>query len=182
MLEMFDMLMEPTKKFVMGGIDAFRKSKEHQNLMIAVQDRIRREVRFNSAILQEFKKHDKNTNAPKYDKELRSALLKSLRTEAFDDMNQGMLPLALFFEGEIDKDVIFPNWAKQERYLDWLRNVVTQYDLLERIYHRIRLVKTFAECGEIQGEMDYIHFMLIGLEKSIANTSITHTAKSPPET
>ncbi len=95
---MLDMLLEPTKTFVKGGIDAFRKSNEHNNLLIAVQDRILREVRFNSALLQELKKVDKNTNTPKYDDVIRLALVKSWRTEAFDEVNSGVLPLTLFFE------------------------------------------------------------------------------------
>jgi hypothetical protein len=177
MFEMLEMLMEPTKKFIAGGIDAFRKSKEHQNLLIAVQDQIRREVRFNSALLQELKR-----STHKDDMEVRIALIKSLRTEAFDNINQGMLPLGLFFEAELVKEDIFPNWGKQDTYLGWLKYVITQYDLLERVYHRIRLAKTFADCGKTQGDMDYIHFMLIGFEKSIANTNITNPSKSTPET
>jgi len=53
-----------------------------------------------------------------------------------------------------------------------VEDTLTEYDLLERIYHRIGLAKTFAECGQIQGNMDYIYFMLIGFEKSIIGTTI----------
>jgi len=37
---MLDLLLEPTAMFVKGGLKAFRQSKEHHNLLIAVQDRI----------------------------------------------------------------------------------------------------------------------------------------------
>ncbi|MDM8557450.1 hypothetical protein [Candidatus Parabeggiatoa sp. HSG14] len=173
---MLDLLLEPTKMFVKGGIDVFRRSKEHKNLLIVVQDRVRREVRFNSALLQEFNKCDKNKNTFKHDEQLRVALVKSLQTEAFDEVNKGVLPLALFFETELLKDEIWPksatNWPEKEKYLGWLKNVNTQYDLLERVYHRIKLTKTFAECGKIQGNINYVYFMLIGFEKSIANTAV----------
>jgi len=169
---MLDLLLEPTRVFVKGGIDVFRKSKEHQNLLIAVQDRIRREIRFNSALLQELGKYDRSKNAFKHDNDLRLALVRSLRTEAFEEVNKGVLPLKLFFESQLSEDIWPKKWQDRDKYLGWLKNVITQYDLLERIYHRIGLAKTFAECGQIQGNMDYIYFMLIGFEKSIIGTNI----------
>jgi len=168
---MLDLLLEPTAMFVKSGLKAFRQSKEHHNLLIAVQDRIRREVKFNTAILQEFMKYSGNNDPA--EENLCLALLKSLQTEAFDEINKGVLPLSIFFEQKsLESD--FPNWPKKEttQYFKWMENIITQYDLLERIYHRIKLTKTFAECNRLQGNMKYIQFMLIGLQKSMVNTDL----------
>lgn len=168
---MLDLLLEPAKMFVEKGIDAYRKTKEHRNLRIAVQDRLRREVRFNVALLNEFST-EKN-GAAKHEEAVRKGLIKSLRTNAFDDADCGIVPLALFFEDEL-KDDIWPSLAfpAKDKYGKWLGAVNTQYDLLERIYHRIRIAKTFAECGKVQGDMDYIRYMLIAFEKSIAASKV----------
>ncbi|MDM8565028.1 hypothetical protein QUF74_05190 [Candidatus Halobeggiatoa sp. HSG11] len=167
---MLDLLLEPTALFVKGGIDAFRTSKEHHNLLIAVQDRIRREVKFNTAILQEFMKYSNDSSKDEY---LCLTLLKALQTEAFDEINRGVLPLSIFFEKKSLKSD-FPNWQKKEteQFFKWMENIESQYDLLERVYHRIKLAQTFAEGNRLQGNMRYIQFMLIGLQKSIANTEL----------
>ncbi|MCK5877324.1 MAG: hypothetical protein KAG43_06800 [Candidatus Marithrix sp.] len=165
---MLDLLLEPTALFVKGGIKAFRKSKEHHNLLIAVQDRIRREVKFNSALLQEFMKFASGSSKDDY---LCITLLKALETEAFDDINRGVLPLSIFFEKKSLKSD-FPNWQETEQYFKWMKSIETQYDLLERVYHRIKLAQTFAKAERLQGNMRYIQYMLIGLQKSIANTDL----------
>ncbi|HHB92544.1 MAG TPA: hypothetical protein ENK59_04945 [Thioploca sp.] len=171
---MLDLLLEPTAMFVKGGIKAFRKSQEHHNLLIAVQDRIRREVKFNTALLQEFTKY-KNSDSP--EEYLCLTLIKALETEAFDEINKGVLPLSMFFEQKSLKSD-FPKWPEKEKYFKWMENIITQYDLLERIYHRIKLIKTFAEGNRVQGNVRYIQFMLIGLQKSIANTDIQSTSNN----
>ncbi|MBE9561574.1 MAG: hypothetical protein IMF12_01745 [Proteobacteria bacterium] len=167
---MLDLLLEPTAIFIKSGISAFRKSKEHHNLLIAVQDRIRREVKFNAAILQEFMKYSNDSSKDEY---LCLTLLKGLQTEAFDEINKGILPLSIFFEKKSLKSD-FPNWQKKdtEQYFKWMDSIETQYDLLERVYHRIKLAQTFAKGNRLQGNMRYIQFMLIGFQKSISNTEL----------
>jgi len=101
---MFDLLLEPAKLFVEKGLDAYRKTQEHKNLRIAIQDRIRREVRFNVALLSEHINETKDGQA-KHENKIRAGLIKSLRTTAFDDADSGVVPLTLFFEDKIDDDV-----------------------------------------------------------------------------
>lgn len=169
---MFDVLLEPAKIFVEKGLDAYRKTQEHKNLRIAMQDRIRREVRFNVALLNEYINQKKDGEA-KHEKEIREGLIKSLRTTAFDDADAGVVPLTLFFEDKIGDDV-WPQkgFDSKDKYKGYLKSVQTQYDLLERIYYRIRIAKTFADCGKIYGDMDYVRFMLVAFEKAIAASRV----------
>lgn len=166
---MIELLIEPAKTFVSGGIEAFRKSKEHQNLIVAVQDRIRREIRFNLAIFDEISEPEKHAE------DLKLGLLRSVIISGFDDIDAGLLPLNLFFEEEIQPE-IWPRsgFTGQEylRFRGWLKGVRSQYDLLERVYHRMRIIRTFAECGKVYGSPVYIRFMLIAFEKSIAGSCI----------
>lgn len=169
---MLDLLIEPAKIFFEKGIDAYRKTQEHKNLRVAVQDRIRREVRFNVALLNEFVT-EKNGTA-KHEDAIRGGLIKSLRTMAFDDADSGIVPMTLFFDEELMTDV----WpvrgfeAAQEKYKGWVKSLETQYDLLERTYHRIRIARTFAECGKVHGDIDYIRFLLIACEKSLVASKV----------
>lgn len=171
---MLDLLLKPAKAFVETGIEAFRKSKEHKNLLIAVQDRIRREVRFNITLLNEFLTVKADGTA-KHDHTVREALIRSLRSDGFDQIDSGMVPLKLFFEDELT-GAIWPKAgfkpADLKLFMTWVGKDKSQYDLLERIYHRIRLTKTFAECGKVQGSMEYLRFMLIAFEISIANSEV----------
>lgn len=169
---MLDLLLEPAKIFVEKGLDFYKKTQEHKNLRVAVQDRIRREVRFNIALLTEF--ITEKNGVAKHEETIRGGLIKSLRTSAFDDADSGILPLPLFFEDELANE-IWPSKGfdiNKEKYKEWLKAVKTQYDLLERVYHRIRIAKTFAECGKIHGDLDYVRFMLIAFEKSIAASKV----------
>lgn len=135
---MWDLLVEPAKTFIKGGLDAFRKSDEIKNLTIAIQDRVRREARFNAAVLDEIGKED--NGQPKNSEDVRVALVGSLKTSAFDDINNGPIPISLFFSLKLDRDK-WPNWKNKEQYLKYTVSDVTQVDLLERIYHRISLGK-----------------------------------------
>lgn len=169
---MWDILIEPAKTFIKGGLDAFRKSDEIKNLTLAIQDRIRREVRFNAAILDEINKGD-NDGQPKNPDNVRLALVGSLKTNAFDDINNGLIPIALFFALELDKDK-WPKWKNKDQYLGYTKSDKAQVDLLERIYHRISLAKTFAGCEKLQGNLDYIRFMLAALDVSLKGIPKAH--------
>lgn len=169
---MLDLLLEPAKLFIEKGLDAYRKTKEHQNLRLAIQDRIRREIRYNQALLTEIVSQPNNEH--KHEEQIRLGLIRALRTDAFDDADSGIVPLGLFFEQTLP-DSIWPTKgfeAKKAKYLEWLTRVQTQYALLERAYHRIRIARAFAECGKIHGELSYIRFMLIGLEQSMTESEI----------
>jgi hypothetical protein len=167
---MWDLLIEPAKTFIKGGLDAFRKSDEIKNLTIAIQDRARREARFNAAVLDEIAKEDGN-GQPKNPEDVRVALVGSLKTGAFDDINNGPIPISLFFSLPLERDK-WPHWKNKDMYLSYTSADVTQVDLLERVYHRISLAKTFAACGKLQGNLDYIRFMLSALDISIKSTQI----------
>ncbi len=166
---MWDLLVEPAKTFIKGGLDAFRKSDEIKNLTIAIQDRVRREARFNAAVLDEIGKEE--NGQPKHPDDVRVALVNSLKTSAFDDVNNGAIPISLFFSSNLNRDK-WPNWKNRDLYLKYTASDSTQVNLLERVYHRINLAKTFAECGKLQGNLDYIRFMLAALDVSIKSTQI----------
>lgn len=167
---MLDLLIGPAKDFLQLGIDEFRKRKEYKNLIIAIQDRIRREVRFNIAVLDELLKISDDHDDGQYE-----ALVRSLRTDGFDQIDSGMLPLKIFFAEEVAESV----WPKGgftegeiKQFKGRLKSIKTQYNLLERLYHRIRLAQTFVDLGTVKSDMKYVQFILRAFERSIASTEL----------
>ncbi len=114
---MWDLLVNPAKTLIKGGINARRKSEEMKNLTIAVQDRIRREARFNARVLDELSKGE--NGQAKYTDNVKVALVQSLRTDAFDDINNNSaIPISLFFAASLEKEK-WPNWKNKNLYLEY---------------------------------------------------------------
>lgn len=162
---MLDMLVGPAKEFLKLGIEKYRKNKEFKNLKIAVQDRVRREVNFNLELLADYSeaKDEKDTDAAK-------VLLQALRTEAFDQLDAGVLPLILFFEEKLEQAI----WSEPEnkKFMQRVDKVKTQCDLVQRVYHRIRVSQTLAACGKERMDDKYMRFLLRALLESIKSTEI----------
>lgn len=171
---MLELLIGPAKKLLEMGIETFKKSEDMRTLTVVVQDKILRETRFNLEVFQQIVKRDKE-GAFINSEEVRLALIKALRTTAFDELNNETIPVSLFFPYPVDKGK-WPKdsrtWGKIEKYLEYTESVRTQADLLERLYHRLFLIKTFAECGKLQGDLNYICFLLMALLKSLKGVQL----------
>lgn len=173
---MWELLIEPAKKFIEGGIDAFVKSKDYQNLSLAVQDRLRREVRLNNSLLEAIEEVEPNTTTPRHADSVKIELLRSVQTNAFDDTTGGGLPLSIFFSSDISPDWFPKNtkeWPKRDQYLKNIRTIKKQHELVERIYHRLKIARTFALAGKLNGDLHYLRFLLIGAERSIAEANVS---------
>ncbi len=160
---MWNFLTGPANTLLSTGLDAFMKSRERKNLQLAVRDRILREVRFNKTILGEI------LDTPKMPVARRVALAGALRTQAFDDLDAGILPLKVFFDELIDPATWPGSFSRKKSYLRNLASTETTADLVERLYHRIRIVKATAELGTVF-DTGYIVFMLIGMETACRET------------
>lgn len=159
---MLDLLFEPARMFIEGGIEKFRHSRELKNLTIAVHDRLRREIQFNLAILDEAFKED--DAGPVNGDETVSALVQSLKTAAFDSINDGPIPVGLLIAGEIDRND-WPKSKKRDTYDEYLKNIHTVVELLDRAYYRLHIAKTLAACHKLTFDPGYIRFMLVYLHK-----------------
>lgn len=156
---MIELLIEPVKFFLSKGIDSFSKTAELKNLRLACVDRLKREIRFNQAILAEVL----NTSLSNEEK---SALLVCLKTDAFDMINDSPIPVKLIISGNLNKSD-WDNHTNKDRYLQWMKNDSSIQDLLERVYFRIHVVKAIAPHSEKQRDYDYINYMLRCLMKEL---------------
>ena len=166
---MLDLFIEPAKSLLRMGIDTFKTSEDMKTLTIVVQDRVQREVKFNLEVVQQIVKKDKNGELANPE-DVRLALVKSLRTRAFDELNNETIPVSLFFACPLEREKWPKNpktWGDVERYMKHTAADETLADLLERLYHRMYLAKTYADCGKLQGDMDYMRFLLMALLNSL---------------
>ncbi|ALB62188.1 hypothetical protein BN137_853 [Cronobacter condimenti 1330] len=157
---MFELLLEPAKLFINAGMDSFKKSKELANLKIAVRQRITREIKLNAAVLDEIIKNY-------YDKEgavaEKNALIMALRTRAFDDLNDGAIPVSLLISGDVEHWPAAATKDEKDRYLKYLSSIKTPIDLLDRAYYRIHIARILASSGKCDSDLKYIRYMLTAL-------------------
>ncbi|PID66040.1 MAG: hypothetical protein CR975_04975 [Gammaproteobacteria bacterium] len=159
---MIDLFLEPAKILISKGVKQFLSSEEQKNLSIAVTDALKREMRFNIAILKEIAKLDGS------DENTRCALMASLKTYIFDKANRHPVPLSLLVVQPLDKtQVVWKNTEEKERFLKYIRKDQMLLALIERAYYRIHIGQTLAKCGKHNIDYSYIQFML-----SLANNNV----------
>ena len=166
---MFELLLAPAKKLLEVGIDTFKKSEDLKTLTVVVQDKVLRETRFNLEIFEQILRKGKDGNYSNPDK-IRLALIKAVRTNAFDELDSGNIPISFLFPRDAEKEKWPRNeerWGDVKKYLDWTGSIKTQSDLLERVYQRLMLLKTYAECGSIYGDLYYVRFLLMALRNTL---------------
>ncbi len=159
---MIDLLLEPAKILLSKGVEKFLKSEEQKNLSLAITDALKREMRFNIAILKEVAKLESDED------DTRSALMASLKTQVFDSANTNPIPLSLLITQPLDKTQI--HWSDEgncERFIKYIEKDTTLLELIERAYYRIYIGKTLAKCGKHNIDHDYIQYML-----ALANNNI----------
>lgn len=161
---MLDLLFEPAKMLIEGGVEKLRRSAELKNLKIAIQDRLLRELAFNLAILDEAIKESRKDGDGS--EAACVALVSALRTSAFDAINDGPIPASLLISDGIEK-AEWPKYKGTDQYNIYLQGVSDLVGLVDRAYHRIHIAKTFASCGKFNVDLSYIRFMICCLIKEI---------------
>jgi len=94
-----DLILSATQTLITKGVEFFQKSEETKRLRLCVQDRLRRELRFNREILDELARMEEGKN--RWDGRERRRLVKALNTAAIDAVDGGMIPSGLLVEGDL---------------------------------------------------------------------------------
>lgn len=156
-----DLILSATQTLITKGVEFFQKSEETKRLRLCVQDRLRRELRFNREILDELARMEEGKN--RWDGRERRRLVKALNTTAFDAVDGGMIPSGLLLEGDLQPQSFFMSWKGSEApaaYTVRVREVRTQAQLVERTYHRIRLYKLYGNSPERETDVQYLCFLV----------------------
>lgn len=165
---MFDLLMEPVKLFISGGMEKFAASKELMNIRIVCLDRLLREVRFNKEILNEVKGSLAEDSKP---------LIECLKNDAFDSINAGAIPMSLIVSGVLDTSRSLVLSVKDyktrfdfdansiQRFCSYLGSTITLDALVDRVYFRMLV----AQVSLKPRDYEYIRFMFSILEVELVS-------------
>ena len=142
--------------------DSNQDAKDNDKLIKSVKESILRELRFNRELFKEMEKNTKD----------RLNIIKYLKTNNFDRLEENYIPLTLFFnskETSIFKEIISENSQKitNKNYLKWIANCNTAYLLIEKIYHRIKILKVLEKNNIIKNKtsLGYTKFLLMLTDK-----------------
>jgi len=148
--------------FIKEGVKLLKENHEFSRLQEAISEKIARELRFNAELLDAILRNKNSKN-----QEFISALTESLKTTAFDSLSDSSLPLTLFFgESEIQSEdwltihEKFPYPSKN--YVKWASTINNPSALIERIYHRTKIIKLFSliNISKNQQSIKYVLFLI----------------------
>lgn len=131
-------------KTLMGkGVNKLEEDEQISTLRMLLRERVRREARFNREILDDAKL-DLNVRIQKLD------------TRALEYVCNQAIPLAVLFNGELNnlKMDIFAG-ENQQHKMHFLM-LKTEADLVERLFHRIKVAQLRVNEGISPGDVSYL--------------------------
>jgi hypothetical protein len=158
---MFEIISKLAGKVIDIARDKLKEDEEFKRLRSAVVEKMDRELRFNDEILKETVRHKKN------DETLIDGLIETLNTDSFDELVKSSVPLSLIFENlELNinhwEDFYKSTKLSNKNMLQWSENIASQVFLIERIYHRIKILKNLRKISIHRGSesVRYIRFLI----------------------
>ena len=142
------------------GWDSLEKGSEAKKLRLAIRSRLARETRFN---LEVFKGLD--------DPDKLSLVAAACSIEAIDEICSLNIPISLFFDGEeLPEGVI--EYLRGEsvsngNFKKWTADIHNEVELVERVWHRLRILKVRYTQQVALGDLDYGRHLLQALLQSL---------------
>jgi hypothetical protein len=159
---MFGFLDKMAEIFLNTGIDQLIKNKEFNRLREAINEKIEREIRFNQELLKEIVRRKTPDNLA-----LVSRMTEALQTTAFDSIIESSIPLGAIFD---NKDICEDAWKDfwdnypypSLNFFNWAKGISNETLLIERIYHRIKIIKVFSNLEISKGHqsLKYVMFLI----------------------
>lgn len=147
------------------GLDYWNGSREARLVKLALRDRLHREVRLNLEIWKLFDQR-KNKPTPEF-------LASLLSIKAFDEVCTLNFPLSEL----LGTERLSPNVCRHlqlegktnanKRVRQRVKSISTEVDLIERIWHRLHILKERQQLGGSLGDNDYLKHLLVCLDISL---------------
>lgn len=142
------------------GWGALEKGANTKKLRQAVRARLARETRFNLELWQlSHKKMGK------------SLFAEGCRLDAIEEVCSLSVPISLFFDDNgLNKDaasLLVGDTVTNENYKKWAAEISNEVDLIERVWHRLQLLKIRHAQAVPLGDVRYACHLLRGLDKSL---------------
>lgn len=150
------------------GLDHWNGSREARLVKLALRDRLHREVRLN---LEIWKLFDQRKNKPTPE-----VLASLLSVKAFDEICTLNFPLSELLGAEcLPSDVSRhlqlegkPNANK--KFKQRVKSITSEVDLIERIWHRLHILKARQQLSGSLGDIDYLKHLLVGLDIALSES------------
>jgi hypothetical protein len=131
---------------VKKGLEQLKKDAEFINSRNAIREAIFRELKFNKALLTEYRKQfdDVSNNAELFAARVKefeafaTELSNELDFSAFSKLEDSFMPIELYFSGSVD---LTTRWAEDKAHKSWAASIKSETELIERIYHRLKILR-----------------------------------------
>ena len=145
------------------GYEGYKTSKETKLLRLIVKENIKRELNSNLALLDEVSKVDRTT--PIKADEIKRILISELTFDEFETYCKLHLPLSLLLPSVLDHK----NTPK--KYKSRIIDIEYESDLVERIYHRLQILKVRANKDLELGDIKYIRALILYFKRILKSKS-----------
>ena len=154
--EMFAPLVtEVLRSIVQHGADSHADSKELRMLRSVVRERLRRDMRYNAELLSE-QKLDHNFR------------VLNLATDALDFVASQGVPLEIILNRSTSEKVLRSAAGDNAKHISHLLRLTTEAELIERLIHRIRIVRLRAQCDVGLGDAAYLRKLIVAAHLSLS--------------
>lgn len=156
MLELFSGVFS---NLISKGLETWSEAKETELLRAAIRSRLHREVKLNLEIWKLVRKEAENV-----------VLADLVSSDAFSEICSLNLPLdALLGRDPLPLEVFqllqqYQNTSANQNYINWAKEIQTEIDLIERIWHRLRVLKVRKELNGSMGDTGYLFHLHAALE------------------
>jgi len=163
---MINILGQLLSKAIDMGVDVVTSNKQFKQLKQVVIEKTARELRFNSELLGE-----RIPKSDLADEKVIDILIGSLSTDSFDELIKSSVPLIIIFDEYIldaNDWLAYQKTLKKEsrQMLGWAKGIKSQAELIERIYHRTKIIKLFCTMNMRKGlvSIQYIKFLILAFQ------------------
>ena len=159
---MLDILSSLAKVLLEKGYEYIANTKEFKNYKKSVKEQLRRELRLNIEIISEF------FPAAEYKKPILvshyASAFSLVRTEVFQKISTGEIPLSLLLSETFDKSVLK---TKNKKYLNNCANDEKLHEFIERTYFRLTIAMAYRDMSESKMDVGYLKFLLLSSIKAL---------------
>lgn len=134
---------ELVKALVGKGVSKIEDNEQVSTLRMLLRERVRREARLNREILED----------TKLDLKVR---IQKLETAALEYVYSQAIPLAVLFNAELNEAMMAIFAGDSERHKMHFLLLKTEADLVERLFHRIKLAQLRVNENVSPGDVSYL--------------------------
>lgn len=143
------------------GWGAIERGSDAAKLRLAIRARLARELRFN---LELMKSLDNESDCLPF--------IENCRFDALNQICSLTTPLSLFFS-EPGRSIKLNEYLKataadNRKYAQWTKDIESEVDLVERIWHRASILKVRLSNGHSLGDLGYLRHLMQALFQSLA--------------